>query len=326
MENISNRWNVHGGSSCSTAFSRSTCPQERGSAVGASAETSGPELGRSGARVGGDTGPARQAIPKPQPRPLRARKEAAAEEGAAGVPRARLTCRTHGRAFILREQACRGGRGFAHPSCPPPTRALPRSGRRQPAPPGAGAQGHRGPSTSGPALLLTLLLPRAGPGPGAWRLAHTPKSRTPSPRGRRLRGGRGAARLQGPGARVAPEPPAPHGDSQSSAPRPDSAGSARRAGGRGCWRASSASARAPAGEGPACAPRSAAAATAAGTGGRGPAAPRRARRLRPATLNPRGGCPEFSSPRRRRLFLPPAARSLWMLRGSPEPLPAGSGA
>ncbi|XP_022369125.1 proline-rich protein HaeIII subfamily 1-like [Enhydra lutris kenyoni] len=76
------------------------------------------------------------------------------------------------------------------------------------------------PSFSPPAARLELGAP---PPP--------PHSRTRSSRGRRLRGGRGAARLPGPGARVARDPPAPRGDSQCSAPRPDSAGSARRAGG-----------------------------------------------------------------------------------------------
>lgn len=82
---------------------------------------------------------------------------------------------------------------------------------------------------------------------------------------------------------MAPEPPAPRGDSLCSAPGLGWLRSARGRG-RGCWRASPASARAPAAKGPRCAPSRAAAAATATTAG--PEGGRRAREPQPKRLAP----------------------------------------
>lgn len=192
--------------------------------------------------------------------------------------RVRLTCGRAGPGLLSSERGPAGGKALTYfPTLP--ARRPPRSFHRAVAanqPPGAGARAHRGLSNSRPALLLALLLPTgAGPGPGARRLSPTPPQLPDALAERAVtagsEGGRGAARLLGPGARVAPEPLAPRADSVQRA-APGSAGSARCAGGRGCWRASPACTRAAAAEGPGCAPSRAAAT--AGARGRNPAAPR----------------------------------------------------
>lgn len=242
-----------------------------------SAETSGPALGRWGCQgwAGTRPGATRQGVvPKPQPRPLRARKEAAAKVGATGSPRVRLTCGSARPGLLSSESWPAGGRrGPARPPCPPPTPELPRSSRRHPAAPCWGA-GPPGPSHSRPARLLALLrLPRAGPGPGAGCLTSNPPQLRDALReggdcgeGGALPASRGLGRAWPPSR-------------QRRAPRPYSAGPARCAGSRGCWRAASASARAPAGEGPGCSSSRAAAAETQ-RGREGGVRPRRARRPR----------------------------------------------
>lgn len=124
------------------------------------------------------------------------RKEAAAGEGAAGVSRVRLTCRGARSPGSHPPRAGRGA-GAALPA------SRPRRGRRRvcsagpPAPPGSPRP------------------PQSPRGSRAW----SPEPRPPPTPGRARREGgvcgreegRGAARLRGPGARVAPEPPAPRG-------------------------------------------------------------------------------------------------------------------
>lgn len=78
--------------------------QEPGSAAGPSAEScQGGRGHRPGAPAGG-------AVRKPQPPPLRARKEAAAEEGAPGMPLARLTWGRARPGLLSSETGLRGER------------------------------------------------------------------------------------------------------------------------------------------------------------------------------------------------------------------------
>lgn len=198
--------------------------QEHSSAAGPCAETAGPALGRLGCQGGRGHRPG-GAVPKPQPPPFRARKEAAVEEGATEVPECASPAGGQVPVFYPRGE---GLRGEDADSPILPARRPPRSFHRAVAAnqsPGAGARAHRGLSNSRPALLLALLLPTgAGPGPGARRLSPTPPQLPDALAERAVtagrEGGRGAARLLGPGARVAPEPPAPRAGTQCSAPRP----------------------------------------------------------------------------------------------------------
>lgn len=208
--------------------------QERSSAAGPSAGGWGCQGGR------GHLGPARPAgQPAPSlspglssPRPEGSRSQRGGGDGAANAPHLREGT---SRALILRDPACPGlgeAVGIGSPILP---------ARRPPRPlhaaaavgslAGAGARAPRGPPTLAPASSAPF---SSFPPPAAGLERGAP----PTPgRARREGGDCGeggappAARLPGPGARVAPEPPAPRGDSQRSAPRPDSAGSARRAGG-----------------------------------------------------------------------------------------------
>lgn len=237
------------------------------------------------------------------------------------MPQVRLTC---GRAHtgFYPPRAGLPGEGADLPILS--ARRPPRSSRLQPA---AGCWSAGPP---GPLQLSPCAAPRPSPasarGSGAWSGVPHPQPSPTLGRARREGGDCGEGGKEGrrppPGAWSARGPRAASAarDSQCSAPRPDSVGSARRAGIRGCWRASPVSARAPAGEGPGCASsQDAAPETTAGARGRGPATPRT-----PAgePQLSRGGHPEFSSPCR--LLLPTAAGRLWILRGSPAPLPAGS--
>lgn len=162
------------------------------------------------------------------------RKEAAAEEGATGASRARLTCAGHGPGPHLP----RGGPRGREPSRLPAAVA---AGR----PPGSGAQGPRGAPALAPRASLSPVPARV---PGLEPEPHPPTARTHSPRGRRWReGGRegGAPPASGGLERAWPRSRPRRGDSvQRAAPRGLGC-SARRAGGGGCWRAAPASARAP---------------------------------------------------------------------------------
>lgn len=167
-----------------------------GSAAGPSAGGSGPGLGVRAAEWAGTgallVGPG--ASRKLSPASAR-RKEAAAEEGAPGVPGAPHLPRARPRLF-----SSASGSSSAHSPAlaPPPPAARVRSA----GPPGP----LRSPRAPLPSQPLRGARARS-------REPHPPPdSRTRPPRGRRLRaGGRGAARLRGPGARVAPAPPAPRG-------------------------------------------------------------------------------------------------------------------
>ena len=128
-----------------------------------------PRSGVWAARVGGDTGPARQAIPKPQPRPLSARKEAAAEEGAAGVPRARLTCR-RARPGLLSSGSGPAGEGADSPIL---LARRPPGASTQPSPPACrpvlGRRATGAPPTLAPRSFSPFCCPSRVPGlePGA---------------------------------------------------------------------------------------------------------------------------------------------------------------
>lgn len=268
---------------------------EQSSAAGRSAEGSGCQGGR------GHLGPARpagQASPNLSPGLSSPGAEGSQSEGGGGGG-----CRER----ASPAEGGRAGPGLSstetHPSCPPPTPAPALSSRRQLA-----AQCR----SAGPPGPLRLSPPRSSAPFSSFpqRPAGLERGALPTPQlrdalvERAVTAGRegrrpppGAWSARGPGAAGAARG---LGWLRSARGRP-----------RGCWRAALASARSPAREGPGCAPSRAAAS--AGARGRGPAAQRAAASG--------AGAPGFSSPRR---LLSHAAGRPRMLRGSPEPLPAGS--
>lgn len=302
-------------------------PEEQGSALGQSAESRGPVLWSVGCQGGrGHLGRARPTGSHPQtsasapPGPEGSRSEGGGGWGAPSAPH----LREDASGLSSSEPGLRG-EGVDSPILPArrPPRRFHAAVAASP-PPGTGAWGPRAAPTRAPALLLALLLPP--PVPGLERAPRSPpRLRACSPRGRRLRAGRGsgrgAARLPGPGARGAP----------SRRRRAGTHSAARRARTR---RLRSARGRAEDAGGlprprPALPPGRAPGAPLAAPPpprpqpGREGGVPRAAHAgPGPASRSPRGGRPEFSS--RRRLLLPPAAGRLWMLKGSPAPLPAGS--
>lgn len=276
-----------------------------------------PRSGAGAARGGRGHGPGatRQGVvPKPQPRPLRARKEAAAKVGATGRPRVRLTC---GRARPRLLSSERGLRGEGADLPVLPARRPPQGFHAAVAatqPPGAGAQAHRVPLT--PALRASSPF-SSFPArvPGLERVASPPTLPNSGTRSERAATAGREGRCPPPGAWGARGPRAASAARRAlTQPAPLGARAAEDAGGLPRPRPALPPGRAPA------APLAAPPLPRPSGGEREGSG--RAAHAGPASRSPRGGHPEFSS--LRRLLLPIAVGRLWLRRGSPAPVLAGS--